>query len=135
MNKRFMQIITAVTNYEECEYRSGGGSCKATSIGKCKKKCKFISPHVSLSNYQEKAVKAFDLLQEKFTDLLSKYVQLNKKCENTKAQYEHMKSDCERMTAECAELSQNVEELIALLLEAGIIEVGEEDGKTESEGK
>lgn len=88
-----------------------------------------------MSNYQEKAVKAFDLLQGKFTDLLSKYVQLNKKCENTKAQYEHMKSDCERMTAECAELSQNVEELITLLLEAGIIEVREEDGKTESEGK
>lgn len=128
MNKRFEQIIASVTDYKECQYRSGGGECKATSVSKCRKGCKFKSPHLTLSNYQEKAVEAFDVMQEQFANLHSKYVSLKKECENTKLQYEALKNDCKRMTDDCASMSKEVEELINLLAEAGLIEEGEEDG-------
>lgn len=128
MNKRFEQIIASVTEYKECQYRSEGGECKATSVSKCRKRCKFISPHLSLSNYQEKAVEAFDVMQEQFAKLHSKYVSLKKECENTELQYEALKNKCKRMTDDCASMPKEVEELMNLLAEAGLIEEGEENG-------
>lgn len=84
---------------------------------------------MTLSNYQEKAVEAFDVMQEQFANLHSKYVSLKKECENTKLQYEALKNDCKRMTDDCASMSKEVEELINLLARTGLIEEGEEDGK------
>lgn len=68
MNREFVDIVTSVSNYEECQYRLGGG-CKATSIGVCSKKCRFFTPSLSLSNYQQKAVIAFKAQKERIEAL------------------------------------------------------------------
>lgn len=81
MNKaanQFREIVAKGADFNDCEYRVGG-VCKATTIGKCKEKCRFISVPLS-KRYKEKeaVVKAYDALNEEVKKLYARNAALKK---------------------------------------------------------
>lgn len=99
MNREFVDIVTSVSNYEECQYRLGGG-CKATSIGECSKKCKFFTPSLSLSNYQQKAVIAFKAQKERIAELRDRCDFQKKEINSLEAENSNLKKIIEALENE-----------------------------------
>ena len=81
MNKSaniFREIVAKGADFTDCEYRVGG-VCKATTIGECKGKCRFISiPLAKRYKEKEAVVKAYDALNEEVKKLYARNAALKK---------------------------------------------------------